>query len=147
MELHYCKVRFALSFSRGIVFETDPIFLLRSVLGMSLRSMCCVFRGGQCAQCEHNQQCSYAYVFESIIDKNSEPLAGRDRASHPYIIRHALPFDYRTAGAADTFEFEMVLAGKAIEYLPYIYGALVLDGCLGEEEMDLLCAASLLCCC
>lgn len=124
MKLHYCKVRLALSFSSPIVFDTDPIFLIRSVLGMSLRSMCCVSRGGICAECEHNKQCSYAYVFESIIDKDSAPLSGRDMASHPYIIRHALPFDWHTAGRVETFEFEMVLAGKAIEYLPYMYGAL-----------------------
>lgn len=140
MKLSYCKVRMALSFKKPIVFDTDPIFLLRSVLGMSLHSMCCVSRGGTCAECEHNRQCCYAYICEGIIDKDNGTLPGRDRVSHPYVIRHALPFDWHAAGAVETFEFDMVLAGKAVEYLPYIYSALVRAGRggLGKQRVPFI---------
>lgn len=54
---------------------------------MELKKLCCIFpKNKTCENCPVNKQCSYSFIFESIIDKKNEILNGRNRAVHPLLI-------------------------------------------------------------
>ena len=97
--------------------RSNIAFVLRSVLGKHLRAMCCIAHREVCETCIYNKQCMYAFIFESIIEKQNPLLQGTNRTSHPFSFSHC-----------DDGSFTITLFGKATEALPYIYAAFVRAG-------------------
>lgn len=92
---------------------------------MHLRSMSCVSPNTKCQDCMYRGTCAYAFLFETILPQQNDVLPGRDRASHPFAFTQG---DLSFGGKMSEYDFTMTLFGKAIDYLPYIYGALVRAG-------------------
>ncbi|HOV63618.1 MAG TPA: CRISPR system precrRNA processing endoribonuclease RAMP protein Cas6 [Spirochaetia bacterium] len=124
MGIHYRVVEFQLSFSSEIDFAVHPIFILRSVLGKELHHLVCLFRERQCRNCSLKYTCAYSWLFETPIQKTTDILPGRDRASHPFF----LATNITIGEAAKDIRLHITLVGKAIEYLPYLYYALIRAG-------------------
>lgn len=118
----YC---FTIRFSQVVILKKNPTFILRSILGMNLRSLCCIAHTAKCADCLYNTGCVYAQLFESIIPKSNTCIPGRERASHPYSI---VVEKEKLKDAVLEMQFSIILLGKYIEYFPYIYGAFVRAG-------------------
>lgn len=125
MTVSYLPVCFYIEFASSVVADTHPLFVLRSMLGRNLRSMCCISHKSKCSGCMYNRSCGYAFLFETILAKGNNVLPGRDRGAHPFAFTHGeKPYSGKIAG----YDFTLTLFGKAIEYLPYIYAAFVHSG-------------------
>lgn len=125
MTLLYQQFNFTLEFQRPTRVDVEPLFILRSMLGKNLRSMCCISKQSTCPECMYNKTCAYAYIFETIMLQENSLLPGTNRASHPY------SFSTKRSQRETTlteYNFTITLFGKAIEYLPYIYAAFVRSG-------------------
>ncbi len=125
MTLSYQQFDFTLKFQNPAKVDVEPLFILRSMLGKNLRSMCCISKQSTCPECMYNKTCAYAYIFETIMLQENSLLPGTNRASHPY------SFSTKRVQRETTlteYNFTITLFGKAIEYLPYIYAAFVRSG-------------------
>lgn len=123
----YLQVEFQLRFLESTLADTNPLFILRSVLGKNLWSMFCISkRSSSCADCQFCRTCAYAFLFETILPKENSALPGRNRASHPFSLSSKNQF--KNYGSLDEYSFVIRLFGKAVDYLPYIYAAFVRSG-------------------
>ena len=70
MQVQYLPVSFFLKFEQSVFADTNPIFILRSMMGKNLRSMCCISKKSTCPECLYNRTCAYSYLFETILPQN-----------------------------------------------------------------------------
>lgn len=126
MILEFLQVQFNLKFLSLAFADTNPLFVLRSVLGKNLRSMCCIARKSKCTECQFSKTCVYAFLFETILSSDNDALPGRNRASHPYSFSSNQ--NQAVGNLLKEYSFKMTLFGKAVDYLPYIYAAFVRSG-------------------
>lgn len=125
MFICYLPVYFNINFFSPAHPDTLPLFILRSMLGKELHSMCCIAHKNKCPDCMYNKACAYAFLFETILPVENEIAPGRDRASHPFAFTGGSLFSGDTISE---YGFTITLFGKACEYLPYIYAAFVRAG-------------------
>ena len=125
MTLSYQQFDFTLKFQSPAKGDVEPLFILRSMLGKNLRSMCCISKQSTCSECMYNKTCAYIFLFETILQQENPLLPGTNRASHPFALSTKKLQRYNPL--AD-FNFTITLFGKAVEYLPYIYAAVVRIG-------------------
>ncbi|MEM5947008.1 CRISPR system precrRNA processing endoribonuclease RAMP protein Cas6 [Spirochaetia bacterium 38H-sp] len=119
-KLQSVSLECTLFFEKPVRIDNYPAFVIRSILGYHLRRMHCVSHGTACHECAFKRTCAYIFLFESIIDKNTSVLPGRDRASQPFrIICNAEPNT-----TVEKLSLEIWLYGKAVEYIPHIIFAL-----------------------
>ena len=135
MRVAYQKYIFYIHFKKPITFDTNPVFILRSVLGMNLHAMSCISKGTLCVECLYRKTCSYACIFETILPKENAEVPGRTRASHPFVLQLDTSFEKRFT--TDALEFSIILFGHYTEYFPYIYGSFVRAGTngLGKQRI------------
>lgn len=126
MKIYFLQIEFCLKFSFPTFMDSNPMFVLRSVLGKNLHTMCCISRKSKCAECQFSKTCVYAFLFETILSSDNGTLPGRNRASHPYSFSSTQ--NLAVGNFLKEYSFEMTLFGRAIEYLPYIYAAFVRSG-------------------
>ena len=89
--------------------------MLRGAMGNAVKHLCCCSSERDCDNCIMESQCVYRYVFETKAPRGMERFKNAPR---PYIIEP--PPDSRTDYARrDELSFNLILIGKAIEYLPY----------------------------
>ncbi len=89
---------------------------IRGGFGSMLRRTCCIGPASRtCKQCMISCSCAYARIFESV----GESRSGIEDAPRPFVVRPVLanPGTFRKD---ETFSFEVVLIGKAIEYVPHV---------------------------
>lgn len=125
ISIAYIPVHFYISFSSPAFADNQPLFVLRSVLGKELRSMCCIAHQSKCPECMYNKTCAYAFLFETILEQSNQVVPGRNRASHPYAFTQG---QLVIGKSMQEYDFTITLFGKAIDYLPYIYAAFVRAG-------------------
>jgi hypothetical protein len=120
MRLLYKKVTFKLGFSGKARFPAPPAFVIRSVMGLQLRRICCIAHGSVCGSCMFSSACAYGFAFESIAPRDNAVLAGRDRFPHPVVIgtEPFLPGEY------EALKLDLVFMGPTVKYVPYFYYAL-----------------------
>ncbi len=125
MKIEYQKYDFKIKFEKPISIEIYPPYILRSLLGMHLKKLSCIFKNlSSCKNCPVNKQCAYSFIFESIEDKDNSVLRGRERVSHPFIIISHPKLQNRL----DSLEFQLTLFGRSIQYFPYIFQAFSMAG-------------------
>ena len=127
MKLSYLPVHFYLRFEKLAKVDNQPLFVLRSVMGKNLRSMCCIAHKNKCADCMYNATCAYSFLFETILQKDNTIVEGRNRASHPFAFTQGA----KVSGEIEAYDFTITLFGKAIDFLPYIYAAFLRAGKVG----------------
>lgn len=125
MKLSYLPVRFHIVFDPPAYADNPPLFVLRSMLGKLLRSMCCIAHNSKCQECLYNKNCVYTFLFETILPSENNITPGRDRASHPFVFTSGT---LRAGKEISEYDFTITLLGKAIDYLPYVYTAFVHAG-------------------
>jgi hypothetical protein len=86
MKLKYLPINFTIKFSDFVHIDVNPLFIMRSMIGKNLRSMCCISKRSICAECMYNKTCAYAFLFETILLQENSLLPGTNRASHPFSI-------------------------------------------------------------
>lgn len=63
MYLSYIKIEFNIKFIKSCIDDVNLLFILRSMLGKNLRSMCCISKRSVCAECQFCRTCVYAFLF------------------------------------------------------------------------------------
>ena len=119
--IEYIDVEFDIEFEKPFLFFTFPSIVFRSILGSQLYTIACIARKNTCKTCQFNKSCIYAIIFETIIDKNTLFLSGRDKGSHPFRIKVN---SFEADKPFLHFSLTLQLYGFAIQYLPYIFYAL-----------------------
>lgn len=127
-QLDCLYLRFFLTFKEPVLFDINPLFLIRSLLGKELRRFCCSQKGLECVSCPLKEGCAYVFLFESLKPKNSEILPGLDKSSHPFILKETESWPHN---ATLSYSFGLTLLGKAVSYFPYVYIALTEAGKYG----------------
>lgn len=103
----------------------DPIRLpvfkgssIRGVFGHAFKKIFCTIGQNvlKCNDCPKNSSCYYSYVFETPVLKNSDIMKKYTNAPHPFVIVPPIT-DKCSYAKGETFNFEIVLIGNAIEYL------------------------------
>lgn len=120
MKVEYSVFKIKIKPETAIKFDTIPEFLFRSVIGMELRNLSCLFKNRKCEDCDLKFQCAYSIIFESPISKENPVLKGRNYASHPFIIS----IDNNEKNPLDEIILNITLIGKAIDYFPYLFYAI-----------------------
>jgi hypothetical protein len=91
----------------------------RGVFGQTLKKIVCALKKKNCAECLLNENCVYFFVFETPDKKNKLSVKKRIASPpHPYVIEPPLT-DQTNFSVGDSFKFNLLLFGKANDYLPY----------------------------
>lgn len=118
--LQFLPLSFSIRFNKQVEHPVPPMFVIRSLIGANLREISCIARKKTCSECEHNMTCIFASVFDTIHDKKNPIYQGRERAPHPFIISS----NSWNMDSSNKLEFTILLFGNAVEYAPYVYGAI-----------------------
>ena len=113
----YGKYSFKCSFESDAILPQYKGSTFRGVFGHALRKVVCALKRQECEDCLLKDKCVYAFVFENAF-------------IHPYVIE---PPD--TSGTnyskGDELAFNLLLFGKANDYLPYFIYAFDMIGKTG----------------
>lgn len=126
MSVSFIVLKFKLKALDRVLLPPFPAITLRGGLGATLKKVYCVHRrlSSECKECILKNKCSYAYLFETYSDKDVSvvPFSG-ETVPHPFVLYMKSSNDVIRLEEGGHFDFEMVLIGRAIEFLPYvIYG-------------------------
>lgn len=119
---------------RMTIEATDPLYLpdykgsaIRGSFGHAFRRAVCPLTAKECQDCDLSPKCVYSYVFETPTPRDDPFFRNRDKAPHPYIIRS--PSDNREKyKPGEEMASDLILIGKATDYLPYFAYAFVYMG-------------------
>jgi hypothetical protein len=104
----------------------SPIYLpeykgatFRGTFGHTFKKIVCTISSKDCRKCPLSSNCIYYYVFETPFD-GGEKMGGfsTPKAPQPFIVEPMLT-DKRDFKPGEDFTMDLVLVGKAIDYLPY----------------------------
>lgn len=113
---------------------------IRGGFGTTFKRLTCYLRGletsgvnANCTECAFGDKCPYKIVFEPSPPKGAKRLRNLQDIPRPFVIR--APSDARTIlMPGDHLEWEVVLAGNVISFLPYF---VVTFKVLGEDGFGL----------
>ncbi|RLB13075.1 MAG: CRISPR-associated protein Cas6 [Deltaproteobacteria bacterium] len=129
---HFSFSRYCFTIKAKSDLELPPFkgSTLRGGLGYALKKIACVANEKSCDDCLLKEKCVYSYIFETRPPRDSSFKQKYLFAPHPFIILPPLATKtcYKTG---EYLSFELVLIGKAIEYLPYIVYAFHMLGEMG----------------
>ena len=126
MQLKYSNFIFKISFNKLVKFNTDLVFILRSIIGSQLRKLCCCCEKSLCPGCLFKQSCVYANLFETILPKDNDVLINQNRGAHPFLLRAGEICDLKNR--FDSYKFEIQLYGDYISNIKEIYMAILNGG-------------------
>ena len=104
---------------------------LRGAFGHALKKVTCALRRAACTDCLLRRSCVYVYVFETPPPPGSQRLRLYPAAPHPFVLRPPLTAQQRFEPGA-RLSGELLLIGRAREYLPYFIYTLEV---LGHEGL------------
>ncbi|OIO57148.1 MAG: hypothetical protein AUJ55_07180 [Proteobacteria bacterium CG1_02_64_396] len=109
--------------------------MLRGAFGHALRKAVCIMPKGDCTGCLLKTSCVYPYIFDTPLPEGSDRMRLYKTVPHPYVIEPPDP-GARSLRPGETFDFHLVLIGKANAHLPYVIHAVeqMLAGGLGKGD-------------
>lgn len=115
---------------RGLVLPDFKGSTLRGGLGHALRRVVCVQRGAECDQCIMGNHCAYSYIFETSPRGNADFYSKFSDVPRPFVIEP--PESERNEYSPDDkVRFNLILFGRALQYLPHLIVAVVELGKMG----------------
>ena len=119
MSFYFSSFKFQLSSS-----EILPLFgsTLRGGFGYTFKKLTCLRKSSTCKDCVLRHVCPYSYIFETPSPENSTIMRKTEYIPHPYVI---------DVEEGKTY-FNLILVGKAVNYLPYF---IVTFDSLGEKGL------------
>jgi len=123
VSMKFSKYRFTIKPQNQLILPPYKGSTFRGGFGHALKRAVCIDRGQECAQCVHRQKCMYSYVFETSIPQKRESGQSKNKyVSPPFIIEP--PLDTKQHyGIEDQMAFNLILVGRAVDYIPYfIFG-------------------------
>jgi len=92
---------------------------LRGAFGHALRRVACAIPHQQCDSCLLRGSCAYAVLFESSPPSGFPDADKFKTFPRPYLINPPLSRQ-QSYQAGETLMFEVVLVGRAVDYLPHV---------------------------
>jgi hypothetical protein len=93
---------------------------LRGGFGHAFKRVVCFQREVKtCQGCLLRESCPYAYIFETSPPSDAQVLRTHSDVPLPFVIEPDTTDRRTTYQPGDTLNFDLVLVGKAINYLPY----------------------------
>ncbi len=92
--------------------------MLRGGFGHALRRLCCIPQCRDTRSCPLATSCPYKAVFEPSPPLNAEYLSKNQDSPRPFVFRAPQTQQTRFE-KGQMFEFDVVLIGRGIDYLPY----------------------------
>ena len=112
------RFTFELEARQSLILPPYKGSALRGGFGMAFKKTCCAIQNQECANCQLNQSCAYAYIFETPSSASVDAKYHSPALPHPFIIEPPLT-DQTQFEPGETLRFGLVLIGKSIQYLPY----------------------------
>lgn len=115
----FTKFRFVLQAEENISLPEYKGAVFRGGFGYAFRKIVCIQRANKdCTNCMIQKSCIYSYIFETPLPEDSEVLRLYKTVPHPFVLEPPLE-DKRIIEKDNETEFNLILIGKAIDYLPY----------------------------
>lgn len=92
--------------------------VFRGAFGYAFKKVVCITKKNDCLSCLLKGKCVYAYIFETPPPSDSTLMRKYPSAPHPFVLTPPLEDD-RAYEPGELIKFELVLIGKAIDFLPY----------------------------
>ncbi|HED01044.1 MAG TPA: CRISPR system precrRNA processing endoribonuclease RAMP protein Cas6 [Proteobacteria bacterium] len=128
--LYFHKYRINLQAKELIHLPTYKGSALRGVFGYALKRVVCAIKNSRCDTCILRLKCVYSSIMETPIPEDHPDHRKYKNAPHPYIIIPPLT-GRQYFKPDDPISFEIVLIGRANEYLPYFVYAFTEMGRMG----------------
>lgn len=97
--------------------------VLRGAFGYAFKKIACPIKNKICQDCLLKHKCVYSYIFETPRPEDSEIMRKYENIPHPFIFEP--PINNKREYKKDAnFSFNLIIIGKAIDYLPYFIYAL-----------------------
>ncbi|TAN42611.1 MAG: CRISPR-associated protein Cas6, partial [Nitrospirae bacterium] len=118
MRVNYQSFEFVLKPQENIILPAYKGSTFRGGFGNVFRRIVCALKKNDCKDCLLKEKCIYSYVFETPPPAETKVMKKYTAAPHPFIIEP--PVDRKRAYTPnDVIKFNLVLVGRALEYLPY----------------------------
>lgn len=120
MIIKYQKYKFTIEASEPLVLPNYKGSTFRGAFGNAFRRVVCALKRNDCRECLLKTRCVYVYVFETLPPDGTEIMGMNkyEAVPHPFVIEP--PAENRsTYNTGDNLHFNLILAGKGIDYLPY----------------------------
>lgn len=91
---------------------------LRGGFGGAFRKLVCVDLRWECAECTLRFTCPYTKVFNPFLPPDAHQFRGNQNIPRPFVFKPPLS-EQTTYAAGEPLVFDLVVAGSAIDYLPY----------------------------
>lgn len=128
--LKFGKYSFCCRFKSDALLPPYKGSTFRGVFGRALKKTVCVLKRAACADCLVRKNCIYLYIFEAQKLPTSIKHHRMASPPHPFVIEP--PDETRTRyNPGQPFSFNLILFGKANDYLPYFIYAIDRMGNIG----------------
>lgn len=129
-QIPYVRLAYTYECQEELLLPAFKGSALRGAFGHALKKVTCVQRRAACDDCLLRATCVYLYVFETPPPPDSRRLRLYPAAPHPFVLRP--PLDRREQfPPGEKLTGELLLIGKAIDFLPYFVYALEVLGQTG----------------
>ncbi len=91
---------------------------LRGGFGQAFKRIVCTVKNKNCEDCILRSKCLYIYVFDTIPPNDTVIMRKYESIPRPFIIEPPLD-NKRRYEEGEEIEFNLILIGRAIDYLPY----------------------------
>jgi hypothetical protein len=114
----YQTFQFVLKPKERIILPPYKGSTFRGGFGNAFKKVVCISRNTECSLCMLKEKCIYSYVFETQPPSDSSVMRKYEKAPHPFIIEP--PSEKRQVyNSDDEIAFNLILIGRAADYLPY----------------------------
>jgi len=117
-QLYLAKYRFTLRARETLILPAYKGSTLRGGFGSVFHKLICVNKNKDCSNCLLRDKCIYSYIFETSPPPDSPRLSKYRSIPRPFILEPPLE-EKRKYEKGDVLSFNLILIGKAIDYLPY----------------------------
>lgn len=91
---------------------------LRGTFGHTFKNIVCSYEPKKCKECPYNNECAYYYIFETPNNGRLEEFSSSPYAPQPFSVEPPL-IEKRYFKPGETFSMNLVLIGRAINYVSY----------------------------
>ncbi|TRZ89595.1 MAG: CRISPR system precrRNA processing endoribonuclease RAMP protein Cas6 [Methanosarcinales archaeon] len=111
------KYRFIIKPKRELILPPYKGSTFRGGFGHAFRHAVCIEQEKECPECSLRNKCVYSYVFETSVPQKQGNQQDKD-VPHPFIIEPPID-ERRHYGIDDRLDFDLILIGRAVDYMPY----------------------------
>jgi CRISPR-associated endoribonuclease Cas6 len=140
-KFRFVNLKYTIKALDRIILPEHPGSTLRGGFGTAFKNVACTRRETNCQDCLLINSCPFGYIFQTPPPDDTERLSTLSDIPRPYIIRTD-PDVGGEYSPGEEMEFETVIVGRAIDYLPYFIlafkelGEMGLGRGRGRYELD-----------